>query len=1232
LTFLSRAALTAFALLALCSPASADSRDPINGYKVKATPANLEKLALAGYDMTEGRDQREGTVEIFGSARQIAELRTDQRITARLIEDKQGRSTSERQRDRLGGKAAPEDYTGSDATYDVWRRFDRVPGDGKEQYLELNDRVQTENPTLVKTVDLGDTYLGRDVVAMKVTKDAPTTADGTRPAVLFSALQHAREWLAGETCARTLKYFTENYGEDTPTGDIVTPLVDSRELWFVCVASPDGYEYTFTPDNRLWRKNMADNDNDGIHGELNDGVDPNRNFPRNWGLDDEGSSPEPDTETYRGPSAGSEPETKAMIKLMDMVDFAFQKNDHTAAELLLYPQGFQQYTPTADNAIFTALAGDDVNSAIADREPDTEDGPGEITGNRFDPDVGAELYITNGDTNDYAYRDKDILSYTPEGTEADDVNVSGFEFADDEAAIEAEFQRHRRFSLDLVRSAADPANPSSHLGNTAENFYVDSFRDSYGDPQPVQVTAKRSLGELTLRYRINGGKVRKAKTSEFKGGERYYLDDSVYYHRVRGNVTGTDPGDSVEAWFENASGSRSSSHFTYAAREESKAPVLIMAAENYKAGLPAQDPSGPKYLSFYTDALDAVGLDYDVYDVDARDHRAPHPLGVLSHYQAVIWYTGDDILTRIPGQGPGTGTARLALEDQVAVRDYLNEGGKLFFTGKNAGQEYADGNKFRNQGFPEPRDGAGGEFCNKNGTDFDPSTPDTFDQWPEFDEDDPSQADGCLAHTNDFLQYYLGAYVYASGGSSSDPDTGDLYPIIGEGAFAPGIWGFDSATGAGNQDHSATFVVTSTILDPAKYPLFASSKRLGAWLRPGAAPFSPFSGDHYAAANADSASYKRLSQTIDLTGKTTAELDFKASYDLEQDYDYLFVEVHTVGQDDYTTLPEVNGNTSDDTGASCTDGWQQPGSSNPFIRHYQTRNSPDDCDPVGTIGTPPGAWNAATGSSGGWQDWKIDLSAYAGKQIEVSIVNATDPAVLGLGVWVDDAKVTVDGATLNETSFEDDLGAWGVTDPPDDTNSRKTGWERDVEQFKEGGIVGTTDTVYTGFGFEGIGASAKSRGSAAGERADFMRETMEYLGVLKKDTGAGPGGNPGTPSPGTPTPTPAKPTGTPLTIAKTKALRARKGKVRIRVSCPRRADRFCKGTLRLRAGKRTLGTKRYQVSAGKSKTITVRLTKSARKLLSRKRGRMRVTVSATSVDASGVRRRSSRRLTLRRVN
>ena len=57
---------------------------------------------------------------------------------------------------------------------------------------------------------------------------------------------------------------------------------------------------------------------------------------------------------------------------------------------------------------------------------------------------------------------------------------------------------------------------------------------------------------------------------------------------------------------------------------------------------------------------------------------------MLSHYKAVVWETGDDIIPRAAGQ-PGGTAARSALETELAVRDYLNEGGKLLLAGKYAG-------------------------------------------------------------------------------------------------------------------------------------------------------------------------------------------------------------------------------------------------------------------------------------------------------------------------------------------------------------------------------------------------------------------------------------------------------------------------------------------------------------------------------------------------------------------
>ena len=161
---------------------------------------------------------------------------------------------------------------------------------------------------------------------------------------------------------------------------------------------------------------------------------------------------------------------------------------------------------------------------------------------------------------------------------------------------------------------------------------------------------------------------------------------------------------------------------------------------------------------------------------------------------------------------PGTGTARLAVEEMIAVRGFLNEGGKLLYTGKRAGQQYSEGNGFRNFGFPEldgpapTRDESlalnvlDPQFCHKNGEDADETT-DAFDGWPEFNEDDPTQADGCILHNDDFQQYYLGAYIYVSGGNTAEETDEGYFPFDmtgDDGPFKGLTWGFDE-TGAGTR-------------------------------------------------------------------------------------------------------------------------------------------------------------------------------------------------------------------------------------------------------------------------------------------------------------------------------------------------------------------------------------------------------------------------------------------------
>ena len=668
--------LAAAAAVALAVPAGA-AAERLNSYKVKVAKASatLETLAQQGFDVTEGGKGR--SIEIVATATQARKLRAEG-VRARLTRAK-------------GGRTALRAHMAAEPGWQVWRPYSRTDvalsgdaGNPKDNLVTQLQKLEQKYPKLADLQQIGTTHQGKPIYAMRVTKNPKQHKDGSRPAVLYTSVQHAREWLAGETNRRQLRLFLDNYGrEGTAIGtdgqpvegvsaDELTKLVNTRELWFVLVVNPDGFDYTFTPENRLWRKNLRDNNGNGVIGDAGDGVDPNRNLNTNWGYDNEGSSDDPSSETYRGPSAGSEPETQAINGLSDRVDFAFNKNDHTWGRLLLYPFGWQVDTHAADEPIFRRIAGVEGDPAIP----------------TFHPKVGADLYTTNGDMNDHLYGTYKTISMTPEGTPGSGTG-SGFIFQDVEADVQAEFERHVQFALDMARSAGDRTRPTSWQDNPLPGLEANRFPVSFGSPQTIEVNARRDLGAVVAKYKINGGATRTLATEEWDGGERYGDRGDYWYHRLRAQITDAGAGDEVTVWFEAKKRNVKTEPFTYDQRSDSGDRVLILANEDYTGNsafpaYPSQD--GPFYASYYADALAANGIGSDVYDVDAEGRKAPHPLGVLSHYDAVVWETGNDNITR-PAATPGVADPN-AHYTQMAVRDFVNEGGKLLYAGVNAGRQY----------------------------------------------------------------------------------------------------------------------------------------------------------------------------------------------------------------------------------------------------------------------------------------------------------------------------------------------------------------------------------------------------------------------------------------------------------------------------------------------------------------------------------------------------------------
>ena len=945
--------------------------------------------------------------------------------------------------------------------YSVFRSYSE-PGGIRDEYVA----AAKDHPDLVKLVVIGRTVNGQDIISLKVTKNARKTGDGSRPAVLYSSAQHAREWITPEMNRRLLHYYLDNYKRNKQ----VRKIVDTTELWFVPVANPDGYDFTFTDGNRLWRKNLRDNNGDGVITD-GDGVDPNRNYPTKWGYDNEGSSPEPASETYRGPSPASEPETRALDGLMKRIRFEFLINYHSAAELLLYGVGWQVATPTPDDLIYEAMAGDDAHPAI----------PG------YDPDISAELYTTNGETNEHAQRAYGTLGFTPEmstcqtASDADpddafeaDACDSVFNFPDSEPLIQAEFEKNLPFALAVAESAQDPSNPVSVVDRTVPDFQVDTFDVSYGDPQTVAVTARRDINHLTLRYRIAGGRVQSADVREWRGGERYGDTDDRYYGEFRGTVRGVKPGQSVEVWFTGKKKSRSgwshsdadrnggrkveSEHFSYTLQRDGGS-VLVLANEDYEGYNPGA-PTGataPKYAQQYVDALSASGVSSAVWDVSKQG--VPHDLGVLSHFRAVVWYLGDnrltqdaeDVLTDTYAFGPveDLSVAERQQYLTMSVRDYLNGGGKLAYTGETTGY------------YGQLGSALGGIYYGLNGAP---------DQDCVVTEDFFSD---CLLLADDFTQYYLGAY---SRTERSGPTT-----VTGTDRPFTGLTASLGGTPTNPIDEAGNFVATSDILPVADFPQFRSWRSS---TFSGGPPgiIEPFEGTWFARADHADDSYMRLARTVDLTGTSAVQqptLDAALSYDVEEGYDNVIVEAHTVGQDDWTTLPDVNGGTSTDVPLDCDQGFLLE--EHPFLLHYLTLGEP--CVASGTSGS----WNSFTGTSDGWQQVAFDLSAYAGKQVEVSISYVSDPFTGGAGVFVDQTRLTIDGAAVEPQGFETSLTPWTVPGSPDPGNPNEGDFERGQSEI--GASVTTPDSVMLGYGIEQIGTAA--------ERAAVLKSIVRYLGVSR---------------------------------------------------------------------------------------------------------------------------------------
>jgi carboxypeptidase T len=256
------------------------------------------------------------------------------------------------------------------------------------QVVSVLDQIHAAYPTLTTAkASLGNSVEGRALWMLKISDNA--AVDENEPEVRIDSLHHAREPEGMQASLWFVLYLLESYATDP----LAKYLVDNRELFYVPVVNPDGYVYNQTTNpggGGLWRKNRRNNGG-GVFG-----VDLNRNYNNHWGFDNVGSSPATADETYRGPSAASEPEVQAMQNFIASRQFKTALSIHTYSNLWLYPYGYAAVLP-ANNPQYVEV------SNLATEVNHYEVGPPPFV-----------LYEANGVTADHDHDSKGTMSWSPE--------------------------------------------------------------------------------------------------------------------------------------------------------------------------------------------------------------------------------------------------------------------------------------------------------------------------------------------------------------------------------------------------------------------------------------------------------------------------------------------------------------------------------------------------------------------------------------------------------------------------------------------------------------------------------------------------------------------------------------------------------------------------------------------------------------------------------------------------
>ncbi|OGO70164.1 MAG: hypothetical protein A2Z49_00205 [Chloroflexi bacterium RBG_19FT_COMBO_56_12] len=493
----------------------------------------------------------------------------------------------------------------------------------EETYASLA-QLAVDYPDLAQWIDIGDSWekvtpgglAGYDLNTLVLTNQA---IPGPKPKFYLMTAIHAREYATAELATRFAEHLMANYGIDPD----ITWLLDYYEVHITPQANPDGRKIAET--GTLWRKNT----HTGCIFSSQRGVDLNRNSSFKWG--GVGASSNSCAETYRGPSAASEPETQAIQNYVASI-FPDQRGPgdsdpapddatgvfltlHSYWPLVLFPWGWTS-GPAPNNAQLETLGRKfgyfNHYTVCQSGEPGC-------------------IYQTSGTTDDWAYGELGLAAYTFEvGTDFFE-SCDYFEntlLPDNLPALLYALKSARQPYLDPsgpesldVAVSADPANAGTPVTLTATADDTRYDDGGWAGDEPTQAIA-------AARYSVDLPSWQAAATYPLDPADGAF-DATIESLTANVDTTGWTPGRHVlfvESQDADGNWGVPSSVF------------LNITGGEFSPGLNPAESSGqadPGQTALYTLLLSNLGTAADSYDIQVSGNiwdtsASPDPAGPLN--------------------------------------------------------------------------------------------------------------------------------------------------------------------------------------------------------------------------------------------------------------------------------------------------------------------------------------------------------------------------------------------------------------------------------------------------------------------------------------------------------------------------------------------------------------------------------------------------------------------------